>query len=600
MNPLEHPPRPRGLPLLRLRVWLAEFLRPTELQVTLFWAGIIGVLGALASVGFRYLATVIHTSLTGYSGGYVESFKHMEPWHRLFVPTLGGLAAGLTLFFGMRLSRAKSSTDYMEAIALGDGVVSSRSSLVKCASALCSISSGASIGREGPLVQLAAMLASLIGRRRKVSTVQLRLLVACGAAAGIASAYNAPITGALFVAEIILGSLAMETFGPLVFASVISTLTVHSFLGADPLYQISMPVTRLSSNWQILPAALLGLVAGLAAPWFLRFLRLCERSFSKVPIPSYVRLALGGVIVGALAIAAPQVVGNGYSVINELLHREWIWRGVVFVLALKLLATGATFGSGAVGGVFTPTLFVGACLGSLWGDAVRMVWPSETLPSGVFVLIGMGAFLAGTTQAPLMAILMVFELTLDYQIILPLMLACVLSHYTARAFEGESIYAESLRRKRQGGVQQRLGKLRVADIMRHEPPTVLETASFAEIAQKFLLQRFNYLYVVDAENRFHGAISLHDIKAHLNEPDLAALVIASDLVISDFSTVTPDESLMDALNRFAHHDGERLAVIDTVASRHLLGSIAKTDLLLALAEHKEPTELSAQQVGAAG
>jgi len=471
---------------------------------------------------------------------------------------------------------------------------------VKCASALCSISSGASIGREGPLVQLAAMLASLIGRRRKVSTVQLRLLVACGAAAGIASAYNAPITGALFVAEIILGSLAMETFGPLVFASVISTLTVHSFLGQDPLYQISMPVTRLSSNWQILPAALLGLAAGLAAPWFLRFLRWCERSFSKVPIPSYVRLTLGGMIVGALAIAAPQVVGNGYSVINELLHREWLWTGVVFVLALKLLATGATFGSGAVGGVFTPTLFVGACIGSLWGDAVRMVWPSETLPSGVFVLIGMGAFLAGTTQAPLMAILMVFELTLDYQIILPLMLACVLSHYTARAFEGESIYAESLRRKRHGGVRQRLGALRVADLMRHEPPTVLETAAFAEIAQKFITQRFNYLYVVDAENRFCGAISLHDIKAHLNEPDLAALVIASDLVITDFTTVTPDESLMDALSRFAHHDGERLAVIDTVASRHLLGSIAKTDLLLALAEHKEPTELSAEQAGAAG
>jgi len=586
---------------LRLRVWLAEFLRPTELQATLFWAGIIGVLSALASVGFRDLAKVIHIVLTGYSGdGYVESFKQLTWWHRLLVPSLGGLAAGMTLYFGMRLSQAKSSTDYMEAIALGDGVVSSRSSLVKCASALCSISSGGSIGREGPLVQLAAMLASLIGRRQRVSTVQLRLYVACGAAAGIASAYNAPITGALFVAEIILGSLAMETFGPLVFASVISTMTVQKFLGSDPLYQISMPITRLTSNWEILPAALLGLGAGLAAPWFLRFLRWCERMLSRLPIPAYLRLTLGGLIVGALAIVSPEVVGNGYSVINQLLHREWLWSGLLLVLALKLVATGATFGSGAVGGVFTPTLFVGACLGSLWGDAWRMVWHGTSFGSGVFVLIGMGAFLAGTTQAPLMAILMVFELTLDYQIILPLMLACVLSHYTARAFEGESIYAESLRRKRHGGARQQLSALRVGDIMRHEPPTVLETAPFAEIAQKFIKQRFNYLYVVDAENRFQGAVSLHDIKAHLNEPDLAALVIAGDLVIQEFPAVTPDESLMDALGRFTRHDGERLAVIDTPGSRHLLGSIAKTDLLLALAEHKEPTEISAQQVGPAG
>ena len=586
--------------MLRLRVWLAEFFRPTELQATLFWAGVIGVLGALASVAFRYLAALIHEGLTSSTGGYVESFKLMSPWHRLLVPAVGGLAAGVTLFFGMRLSRAKSSTDYMEAIALGNGVVSSRSSLVKCASALCSIASGASIGREGPLVQLAAMLASLIGRRRRVSTVQLRLYVACGAAAGIASAYNAPITGALFVAEIILGSLAMETFGPLVFASVISTLTVHTFLGADPLYQISMPVTRLASNWEILPAALLGLLAGLLAPWFLRFLRWCERAFSKLPVPAYLRLGLGGLAVGALAIVQPEVVGNGYSVINQLLHREWLWSGLLAVLALKLVATGATFGSGAVGGVFTPTLFVGACLGSLWGDAVRTVWHGPSLAAGVFVLIGMGAFLAGTTQAPLMAILMVFELTLDYQIILPLMLACVLAHYTARSFEGESIYAESLRRKRRGGVRQRLGALRVSDLMRPDPPTVLETARFGEIAQKFITQRFNYLYVIDAENRFCGAISLHDIKAHLNDPDLAALVIAGDLVLTDFPVVTPDEPVTDALSRFAHHDGERLAVVESETNRHLVGSIAKTDLLLALAEHKEPTELSAQRAGAAG
>ena len=238
------------LPLLKLRIWLAGFAEKNELQVTLLWAGVVGFLGGAASVAFRKLTEGLLWVFTQHTGAYVDVFRVLPWWQRLATPAAGGLLAGLTLLFGARLQRSKSSTDYMEAVVVGTGAISARSSFVKCASAAFSISSGGSIGREGPLVQLAAVLASLVGRWMKMSTSRLRLLVACGAAGGIASAYNAPIGGALFVAEIVLGTLAMESFGPLVFSSVIATLTVRQLLGTNPLYEISIPTVHLNSNWR--------------------------------------------------------------------------------------------------------------------------------------------------------------------------------------------------------------------------------------------------------------------------------------------------------------------------------------------------------------
>ena len=577
------------LPLLKARIWLGEFARHHSLQTTLGWAGVVGFLAGASSVGFRKLTDVIHATLTGHDLGHVETFRLLPDWQRLVTPALGGALAGLTLLLGARLNRRKSSTDYMEAIVLGSGNISSRSSFVKCASALFTIASGGSIGREGPLVQLAAVLASLTGRWMHMSTSRLRLLVACGAAGGIASAYNAPIGGALFVAEIVLGTLAMESFGPLVFSSVVATLTVRQFLGSNPLYEIPHTSVQIASNWEILPHILLGLVAGLLAPWFLRGLRWSERAFAATALPTYARLALGGLIVGALSVVTPEVVGNGYSVVGELLSGGLLWKTVLLILALKLVATAATFGSGAVGGVFTPTIFVGASLGYVLGQGIDAVWPGHTPPVlSVFTLVGMGAFLSATTHAPIMAIIMLFEMTLDYEIILPLMLACVVAHYVATAVEPASIYSDSLKRKGAAFVRQQLAALRVADLMKKDPVAIGEISPFAEVAENFLTNRFNYLYVVGEDRRFKGAISLHDVKNYLNEPELASVVIARDIVREGFPMLAPEESLTDALNVFSQHDGERLPVTSNFDDRILVGSLSKTDLILALAEQSTP------------
>ena len=233
------------------------------------------------------------------------------------MPAVGGALAGVVLVYGQKITRFQSSTDYMEAIAIGSGTVPTRATLVKSVAALFSIGSGGSIGREGPMVQLAALVASRLGRWRKFTPPQLRLLVACGAAAGIASAYNAPIAGSFFVAEIILGTIAMESLGPLVISAVAATLTLHVFTSAHVLYKV--PSFGEVSPWEMGPYVVLGLISGATAPFFLNSLRQAERFFIALKLPVVARLALGGLLVGVIAINVPRVCGNGYSVVVEIL-----------------------------------------------------------------------------------------------------------------------------------------------------------------------------------------------------------------------------------------------------------------------------------------
>ena len=276
----------------RLRWWLGliEWIRPRELQITLVLAGAAGFFGAVASLAFRRATEIMHWLLIGNWAELSESFAHLPAWQRVVVPTAGGAAAGLVLMFTARFVKQSRTTDYMEAVVIGDGILSTRQNLLKSLSAMFSISSGGSIGREGPLVQLAAMCASAMGRILHVSSPRLRLLVACGAAAGIASAYNAPVAGALFVAEVVMATMSMEVFGPLVCSSVVATLTTRQFLGADPLYSI-LHFNTISPG-QTLILVGLGCLCGFLSPAFLLILRSVESWFSFWPGPIFTHLRL--------------------------------------------------------------------------------------------------------------------------------------------------------------------------------------------------------------------------------------------------------------------------------------------------------------------
>ncbi|MEO7413694.1 MAG: ClcB-like voltage-gated chloride channel protein [Opitutaceae bacterium] len=574
----------RLLRLLRWRVWVQEKLQPTEWQVTLLWAALAGFLGALSSLIFTSLAEGMHGFFSESDLGVVDSMRALPWWGCLLVPATGGACAGMVLLLGRRFARQQSSTDYMEAIAIGNGRIAIRASLVKSCAALFSIGSGGSIGREGPLVQLAAVLASWLGRTRQFTPPQLRLLVACGAAAGIASAYNAPIAGSFFVAEIILGTIAMESLGPLVVSAVVATLTVRVLTTAHVLYRV--PEFRLNSPLEMGPYIVLGLISGALAPLFLRSLRQAEVFFVSFKLPLVARLAFGGLLVGAIAINVPEVTGNGYTVVVEILNGRLVWNVLIGIFACKWLATMSSFGSGAPGGVFTPSLFMGASAGYLFGTAVHQLAPVAAQDPRAFALVGMGAFLSAASRAPLMAVIMLFEMTLSYDIILPLMLCSVIAYYTAKGFQERSLYSEVLQRKAaEDPVANTFAMTRVADLMKLKPPMVAENAHFADIAQIFLKERVNNLYVIDAAAKFLGVVALHDIKPYLSEPDLAQLVIARDIMRDDFPQAAPGQPLALALGSFLTITAERLPVVDDDGT--LVGSLAKTDLLLALVEKQK-------------
>jgi CIC family chloride channel protein len=550
----------------------------------LVWAVLIGFLGALASECFRRATDLLHFLATGSDMDIIASFARLPLWQKLLVPAVGGFLAGLTLWVGNRFTmrlRQKTTTDYMEAIVVGNGNISVVASLVKSTSALFSISSGASIGREGPLVQISSLVASLIGRARNFPVAHRRHLVACGAAAGIASAYNAPIAGSFFVAEIILGTVAVESLGPLILAAVVATFTAQLLHGGGPIYK--SPGFTLHSYWEILFLSLMGLVSGLLAPAYLRFLRITESLFSKFTLPPPAKLALGGAIVGFLAIVSPDVCGNGQGLLNTLFRQNWFSDEILAILLLKVLATAATFGSGAVGGVFTPTLFIGASLGMLYGRSLQLIFPGLQLDPGMYGVIGMGSFIAASTGAPLMSILMGFELTLDYTLAPLLMVSCVIAYYCSSIFEKRFIYGESLERKGASFFNQQLAEAKIADLIEPDPVTLPTNATFAEIAKVFVQQRLQHIYIVGRENQFLGAVSLHDIKEYLDRPELATMLIAVDLMNEDFPRISRFQGMGDAFERFSEVRSERLPVVDDLDSCRLIGSISKTDIMLYLA-----------------
>ncbi len=425
--------------------WLRSRLLVDNLAVTVCAAALMGLLGALATVVFRELLGWTQILLGGGDSphGMVSLARGLSPWQRFLMPAVGGAIAGAILQLAAKRLPKRGAADYMEAIAVGRGVIGFRQTIARSLSSIFSIGSGASIGREGPMVQLAAMLSSLTGRYLVLPPRHLRLLVACGATAGITSAYNAPIAGALFISEIVYGAIASATLVPLVVSSVVANIVTRQILHYDAVFH--MPPFDFVSGWEVINYLGLGLIAGLAAPQFLRFLDVARSAFGRLPFPLWAKMAVGGLIVGALSVVNPEVWGNGYSVVNSMLHTQWAWQAVGAILLLKTLATAASVGSGAVGGVFTPTLFVGAALGALYGTGLQALFPAGDLSAvSSYAIVGMGALLAATTYAPLMSILMIFEMTLSYEVMLPLMLACVTGYVVAHRIRPDSVYAKSL------------------------------------------------------------------------------------------------------------------------------------------------------------
>jgi CIC family chloride channel protein len=561
------------------RASLDRLQRLGQAHAMLLWAAAVGVAGAFATIAFRESVDLLQWLITGSRASLVDTARAL-PWTmRILVPALGGVAAGLLLTLARRIDAGNRPSDYMEAIAIGDGRIPLRLSLLRSLSSLCTIATGGSIGREGSMIQLAALSASLAGRGLRFDAARLRILVACGAAAGITSAYNAPIAGAVFITEIVLGSIAMASFGPVLVASVTANIVMREFAGYRPPYQ--MPPFPAVSGAQVLLFILLGILAGLLAPRFLQLLDASRRQFQRLPLPLPARMGLGGCLVGIISVALPEVWGNGYEVVNAILHQDWPWMLLLAALLLKIAATAATAGSGAVGGIFTPTLFVGAVVGSLFGQAIHALWPAASPAPYAYAIVGMGAFLAAAANAPLMAILMIFEMTLSYQVMLPLILGCVVAYFMAMAIGEQSMYEITIRRNRAEQERLRLKAASVGDLIRPAQTVQGLDASVAELTAMFVAHPVKYIYIVDGAQRYRGVVALKDITSGLLDAQDAQRRPAADFLQQHLQPLTPDMPLDAALEHFMLHQGERLPVVKSQADPVLLGAVTKTSLLAA-------------------
>ena len=559
-------------------------------------AGLVGVIGGLVNLFFFYAVHLIQP------GDPVEVVGRLNDWERILVPTLGGLAAGLVLHWGLRIVGPQGSTNLLEVVVAGDGRLPFRTELVKTVSAIISIATGASIGREGGITQLAATLSSKLGQIAKWPPYRLRLLVGCGAASGIAAAYNAPIAGAVFASLIVLGNFSMNLFAPLVFSSVIAAMVSRSFFGIEPWYKIPpFPAATLSQlPWFVL----LGVLCGAVGAVFLKLLRLGEDRFRRLNWPVYLRLTLAGFIVGIIAIGFPGVCGNGYSMTNDILHEKFLTMAnpilwLAGLLVAKWVATAATVGAGTVGGVFTPTLFIGASAGALFGTALHQLggWAAG-VPAGAFALVGMGAVLAATTRSPLLAMIMIFELSLDYSLVPPLMLACVVSILVARQLHGESVYMEHLRVKglALGQETSRPGETMeqtIGDLMRAPVTPVRESTPLREIADRFLINSNNFLPVVDARQRLLGVVALQDLKEFLNASQDLGAVIAYDVMRPPPKCLTPGQRLLEALPAVLESEFRNVPVVNNPGENKLVGAVVRAEVLAifseAIAAKSDPT-----------
>lgn len=394
--------------------------------------------GAFA-VAFRASLTAVYQTLYG-ADNIVDSIARLPRWLRLTVPVVAAAVAGTVARF--HSSRTQGVSNVMEAIALGRVQLSLRTTASRVASSWIAIAGGLSIGREGPLIEVGGALGAAVGRTVKTPLTQTRVLIGAGTAAGFAAAYNTPFAASLFVLETIAGIAAPELLLPVMAATVGAAGIMRATVGAGPIY--GQRAFGLESYVELLSFALLGVVAALVALAFKTVLAVLERWFDAHPVPQPLRAAFGGCLVGAIAVWLPAVVGNGYEPLNSILDSGIAVNAVVVVVIAKIIATSGSVASGIPGGIFTPMLLVGAALGAGWWD-VTSFGPASN--AGSYALVGMAAATAASIHAPLTASVMVFELSGDYLIVLPLILATVTATAASKALGDESVYETELRKR---------------------------------------------------------------------------------------------------------------------------------------------------------
>lgn len=558
-------------------------LRTREGLFMVLMAVVIGILAGYGAVGFRKLIDLVRSGAFDYVLPHLKA-GGLGEWALVLVPALGGLLVGpITAFFPQE-ARGHGVPEVMEAVLTRRGIMKPRTVVVRAVASALSIGSGGSVGREGPIVQIGSAIGSTMGQLWRLTGNPMKIMVGCGAAGGIAATFNAPIAGFIFANEVILGDFSLATVSPIILSSVAATAVSRHYLGAYPAFMV--PQYVLASPVELLFYAVLGIEVSFVALFYVRALYWAEDFFDqKVPVPDIFKPALGGLLLGMIALVFPQVMGNGYPHMEQAMRGEMALGLMAALVVAKVVATSITIGSGGSGGVFAPALFVGAMAGGSFGTMVHRLFPAVTAPEGCYALVGMGGVFAAAAFAPLTSILILFELTNNYTIILPIMIVCVIGYVHGRWIRKYSIYTLKLHRK---GVEVVRGQdvnimreIKVEEAMEKDILSVTPDTPLARLAGIIHRTGQSFYPVVDKEEGLVGIITFHDLEPTLFVSGLEYLVVADDLATKKLITTTPQESLYDAVKKMDMAGIRQLPVVDPQNPRRLLGVITRKDVVAA-------------------
>ena len=572
--------------MAKIKNKLVNFFKTPYEPRMIVLAVIVGIIGGLGAVLFHYLILLFKYIFYGATSTdtFLDTVRMLPWYHRLLAPAIGGLIVGPLVTYIVQEARGHGVPEVIEALVFKKGTIRFRVAPLKALiSAIC-IGSGGSAGREGPIVQIGASFGSSLGNYLELSPEKVKTLLGAGAAAGIAGTFNAPLAGVVFSMEVLLKKFELSNFSPLVVAAVTGTAVANILFGdAEPIFMI--PEHQLVNYIELIFYMGLGILGGVIAIIYGNSLYSMEHLFEKIPVPEASKAAIGGLLLGVLALVVPQIYATGYPVMESALYGQLSLQMVLLLVVAKILATILTLGSGGSGGIFAPSLYIGAMLGSAYGMIVHSAFPAITAGASSYAMVGMGTVFAGATHAPLTAIIIIFEMTHDPLIILPLMFACKFSSFIAKQFQEKNIYSTKLLNR---GIdietiegRNVLGTVKAKEIMTKNVTTVTRDTTVIEAKQLFEKTLFNYIPVVNKEtDELLGVLNFNDLMGHL-DLDCDGPCHVEDIMITPFIKISEEKSLLKALKLIEENEVDLVPIVSEDNPDELVGLLTKSDILKA-------------------
>lgn len=559
------------------------FLRNDQLILSIL-AAVVGLLTGASVVAFRegidFFKKLSFGSDTERFYQYVETLPW---WQIVLVPTLGGLCVGLLVRIGLPGHRPHAVADVIEASALKGGQMSLTTGLRAALINALSLGVGASAGQEGPAVHLGASLGSMVGKRLRLSRKLMRTLLGCGVASAVAASFNAPIAGALFASEVVLGHYALSAFAPIVIASVAGTVVSQAYFGDYPAFIISDYI--IASFWEFPAFIGLGIVSALVAVVFMRAIHTAEGLSLRIPVISWFRPAIGGFMVGVMAIFLPQILGVGYGATEAALLVTFSLSLLIAIGIAKVAATAISIGFGFGGGVFSPSLVIGAMVGGSYGVIVTQMFPDLSSGIGAYTLVGMGSVAAAVLGAPISTTLIIFEMTGDYKITMAVMLSVVIASTITRQIYGPSFFAVQLERRgldlKAGFEMTVLRSVRVGAVISDADAITTPDVSLPAIRRLLQDASFGELFVVREDDTLFGTITLADLSETAFDDDYDILIRAADVARMKPPVLYYDDTLERAMAVMREADEEHIAVLRSEDDRTFLGCAHERDVMAA-------------------